>query len=117
MESIRNKLSALWRSLNKTQTLRHVVQFLAFLLFPGLFLTVFNAIKDVVVALITGTFTFSALSAQARACRAAARAVAISFFSRSFWLISKASCRRLFSSQEEKLPFCTSIFARLMLST
>lgn len=62
MESIRNKLSALWRSLNKTQTLRHGVQFLAFLLFPGLFLTMFNALKDVIMALVTGTFAFSSLS-------------------------------------------------------
>ena len=62
MQSILNKAAALWRSLNKTQLLRHGVQFLAFLLFPGLFLTVFNALKDVVTALLTGTFAFSALS-------------------------------------------------------
>ena len=62
MESIRNKFSVLWRSLNKTQALRHGVQFLSFLLFPGLFLTVFNALRDVIVALSTGAFTFSALS-------------------------------------------------------
>ena len=62
MESIRNKAAALWRKLDKTQWLRHGVQLVAFLLFPGLFLTVFNALRDVVAALITGTFTLSALS-------------------------------------------------------
>ena len=61
MESIRNKAAALWRKFNKTQLLRHGVQLLAFLLFPGLFLTVFNALRDVVVALATGTFALSAL--------------------------------------------------------
>ena len=62
MEHIRTKAAALWRTLNKTQWLRHGVQLLSFLLFPGLFLTVFNALKDVVTALISGTFALSALS-------------------------------------------------------
>ncbi len=61
MEPIQTK-AALWRTLNKTQWLRHGVQLLSFLLFPGLFLTVFNALKDVVTALISGTFALSALS-------------------------------------------------------
>lgn len=62
MKTIISKATALWRALNKTQLLRHAVQFLSFLLFPGLFLTVFNALRDVVVALCTGSFAFSALS-------------------------------------------------------
>ena len=43
-----------------TQILRHVIQLGAFFLFPGLFLTVFHAIRDLVVSLIQGTFSFSA---------------------------------------------------------
>lgn len=62
MKMILNKVAALWRTLNKTQLLRHAVQLLSFLLFPGLFLTVFNALRDVVTALFTGTFALSALS-------------------------------------------------------
>ena len=62
MKDILKKVTALWQSQNKTQLLRHGVQVLSFLLFPGLFLTVFNALRDVVVALCTGTFTLSALS-------------------------------------------------------
>ena len=62
MKDILNKAADLWRKTNKTQLLRHGVQFLAFLLFPGLFLTVFNALKDVIVALLTGTFALSAVS-------------------------------------------------------
>ena len=62
MESIQTKAAALWRKLNKTQLLRHGVQLAAFLLFPGLFLTVFNALRDVAVALITGTFALSTFS-------------------------------------------------------
>ena len=62
MKSILNRSTALWRTVDKTQLLRHAVQLLSFLLFPGLFLTVFNALRDVVVALFTGTFAFSALS-------------------------------------------------------
>ena len=62
MKDILNKATALWRTLNKTQLLRHAVQFLSFLLVPGLFLTVFNALRDVVMALVTGTFALSALS-------------------------------------------------------
>ena len=62
MKPILNKAAALWQKTDKTQLLRHGVQLLSFLLFPGLFLTVFNALRDVVVALISGTFVFSALS-------------------------------------------------------
>ena len=62
MKPILNKAAALWQKTDKTQLLRHGVQLLSFLLFPGLFLTVFNALRDVVVALISGTFAFSALS-------------------------------------------------------
>ena len=45
-----------------TQILRHVIQIAAFLLFPGLFLTVFNAIRDIIRSAISGSFTFAALS-------------------------------------------------------
>lgn len=62
MNLILDKAAALWRKTNKTQWLRHGVQILAFLLFPGLFLTVFNALRDVVVALFTGAFALPALS-------------------------------------------------------
>lgn len=62
MKKILNQLAARWQTVNKTQLLRHIVQLLSFLLFPGLFLTVFNALRDVVVALFTGTFALSALS-------------------------------------------------------
>ena len=62
MKKIMNKVAALWRKANMTQLLRHGVQLLSFLLFPGLFLTVFNALRDVVVALFTGTFALSTLS-------------------------------------------------------
>ena len=62
MQSILTQAAALWRKTNKTQWLRHGIQLLAFFLFPGLFLTVFNALRDVIVALVTGTFAFSTLS-------------------------------------------------------
>ena len=62
MKDILNKAAALWRKTDKTPLLRHMVQLMSFLLFPGLFLTVFNALRDVVMALVTGTFALSALS-------------------------------------------------------
>lgn len=43
-----------------TQILRHTIQLGAFLLFPGLFLTVFHALRDLTVSLIRGTFSFAA---------------------------------------------------------
>ncbi len=48
------------KRLSVTQILRHVIQIVAFLLFPGLFVTVFHAIRDLVTSLIAGTFSFSA---------------------------------------------------------
>jgi len=43
-----------------TQLIRHTIQFVAFILFPGLFIFTFAAIRDVYTALIKGSFSFSA---------------------------------------------------------
>ena len=50
--------------INVTQLLRHLIQAAAFLFFPGLFLSIFNALRDVVTALIAGTFSFAGLAGQ-----------------------------------------------------
>ncbi|MGB4610700.1 MAG: 4Fe-4S binding protein [Saccharofermentanales bacterium] len=47
-----------------TQTVRHVIQLVAFILFPGLFISTFSALGDIVKALVNGTFSVSALSVQ-----------------------------------------------------
>lgn len=47
-----------------TQFMRHIVQVAAFLLFPGLFITVFSAVGDILTALIKDRFSVYALSAQ-----------------------------------------------------
>lgn len=46
------------------QLMRHIVQVAAFLLFPGLFITVFSAVGDILTALIKDHFSIYALSAQ-----------------------------------------------------
>lgn len=46
------------------QLIRHVIQLVAFLLFPELFITVLHALGNVVTALTHGTFSFGTLSAQ-----------------------------------------------------
>ena len=61
MKTIMNKITALWQTVNRTQLLRHAVQLCSFFLFPGLFLTVFNALRNLVTALASGSFTFSAM--------------------------------------------------------
>lgn len=43
---------------------RRIIQVLSFVLFPGLFITTFSAIKSIYVALIGGTFSASALAGQ-----------------------------------------------------
>lgn len=43
-----------------TQLIRHIIQLGAFILFPGLFISTFAAIRDVYTALINGSFSFSA---------------------------------------------------------
>ena len=50
--------------LNITQLLRHLIQLGAFIFFPGMFLSTFNALRDVVTALVTGSFTFAGLASQ-----------------------------------------------------
>lgn len=50
------------RKIHWIQIARHLVQLAAFFLYPGLFVAIFLAIKDIYTALIGGTFTFAALS-------------------------------------------------------
>ncbi|MCF0229228.1 MAG: FMN-binding protein [Parasporobacterium sp.] len=42
------------------QIVRHIIQLIAFILFPGLFIITYSAIKNTVVTLISGSFTFAA---------------------------------------------------------
>lgn len=42
-----------------TQIIRHSIQLVGFLLFPGLFLTVYSAFKNVYMSVIAGTFTWA----------------------------------------------------------
>ena len=46
------------------QILRHLIQTAAFILFPGLFLSAFNAVKDVTTALVSGSYHFPDLAGQ-----------------------------------------------------
>lgn len=52
------------RKNNIPQIVRRVIQIIAFILLPGLFISTFGAIKDIVVALIGGSFSIAALSSQ-----------------------------------------------------
>ena len=47
-----------------TQLIRHIIQLAAFILFPGLFISTFSAIRDVYTALVKGDFSVSALAEQ-----------------------------------------------------
>ena len=48
------------RKFSLPQLLRHAIQMIAFLLIPGLFILVLNAIKDVYQAILAGTFSLTA---------------------------------------------------------
>ena len=50
------------RKFSPAQLLRHLVQLAAFLLFPGLFIAIFSALKSVVTALFAGSFSWAAMS-------------------------------------------------------
>ena len=47
-----------------TQLIRHLVQLAAFILFPGLFITVFSAVRDLVTAVMEGRFSLDGLFPQ-----------------------------------------------------
>ena len=47
-----------------TQIIRHIIQLIAFILFPGLFVSTFGALKDVYMAVIGGDFSISEYSEQ-----------------------------------------------------
>lgn len=50
------------RNLSAIQLLRHIVQFISFILFPGLFIMAYSSIKAIVMAMVHSTFSFEALS-------------------------------------------------------
>ena len=43
-----------------TQIIRHCIQLAGFLLFPGLFLSVYSAFKNIYISAVAGTFTWAA---------------------------------------------------------
>ena len=45
-----------WKHRGAIQIIRHMVQLAAFILFPELFITVLQALGDVIAALVNGTF-------------------------------------------------------------
>lgn len=47
-----------------TQFIRHLIQFAAFILFPGLFISVLSAVRDLLTAFMNGSFSFSGLFPQ-----------------------------------------------------
>ncbi len=52
------------KKVHLTQILRHVIQLIALILMPGLFITAFSALRDVWQAVLQGSFTLSGLSSQ-----------------------------------------------------
>lgn len=44
-----------------SQIIRHIIQFAAFLIYPGLFISVFAALRAIVTALFGGTFTLASM--------------------------------------------------------
>lgn len=47
---------------NYTLILRHIIQLAAFVLFPGMFIIIFNALKSLVTAVAAGNFSLTALA-------------------------------------------------------
>lgn len=52
------------KKITLTQGIRHAVQLAGFVLFPGLFISVLSALKEIVNAIVTGEFSLLALSMQ-----------------------------------------------------
>lgn len=52
------------KKISKTQVIRHIIQLIAFVLFPGLFITAFMAIRDIYTAIIGGSFVAAAYADQ-----------------------------------------------------
>lgn len=49
---------------NVSQIIRHLIQAVAFIFFPGIFLSVFTTLRDVVTAFLTDSFSFSGFANQ-----------------------------------------------------
>ncbi len=47
-----------------TQLIRHLIQIAAFILFPGLYITVFSAMRDILTAFMNGRFSAGELFPQ-----------------------------------------------------
>lgn len=53
-----------FKSMSLMQIVRHIVQVLAFIFFPQLFITVLSSLGDLVTAVIQGSFSLEAMSSQ-----------------------------------------------------
>lgn len=96
------------------QIIRHIVQLVAFLLFPELFITVLQALGDVVTALANGTFSADGLSAQLITIAAVFFITAV--WGRSFcgYLCSFGALQELFfHGFKKRFPQKTGLPARL----
>lgn len=52
------------KKISVTQIIRHIIQLAAFILFPGLFITTFSALRGIYTAIIGGTFSASEYASQ-----------------------------------------------------
>jgi polyferredoxin len=57
-------MNSKYKKISAISIARRIIQIAAFVLFPGLFISVLAAIKDIFTALIGGSFSFTALAPQ-----------------------------------------------------
>lgn len=96
-----------FKSMSLMQIVRHIVQVLAFIFFPQLFITVLSSLGDLVTAVIQGSFSLEAMSSQLITVGAVLLITAVwgRFFLRFFvfvWNAARASflrCKKDFSAQ------------------
>lgn len=52
------------KKISKIQIIRHLIQLVAFILFPGLFINIFAAIREIYMAILAGSFQWTAYATQ-----------------------------------------------------
>ena len=52
------------RKYSITQIIRHIIQLVSFILFPGLFILTWNSIEIIYKSILNGTFTLNSMTSQ-----------------------------------------------------
>ena len=101
-----------FKSMSLMQIVRHIVQVLAFIFFPQLFITVLSSLGDLVTAVIQGSFSLEAMSSQLITVGAVLLITAVRGRFFCGFCVRLERCKSFFSSLQKRFFRANFLFHR-----